>query len=144
MFQGPSDLPIVEMGTNRMLTAATQVASEEAQLEVGSDAWTEPAHISWFLFLFSFFFCFCVPQLYLWGSPFWVRFLGMWLFCNPTVEVVTFLLGGWCMLGVFVASIHSSRTWIPGSFRSVRWNACVHRLDLCWNSHPKEFFCDSF
>ena len=26
------------------------------------------------------FFFFCVPQLYLWGSPFWVRFLCMWLF----------------------------------------------------------------
>ena len=25
----------------------------------------------------SFFFFFCVPQLYLWGSPFGVRFLRM-------------------------------------------------------------------
>ena len=31
-----------------------------------------------------------VPQLYLWGSPFWVRFLCMWSFFNPTIEVVTF------------------------------------------------------
>ena len=36
---------------------------------------------------------------------------------------------------VFVAGIHPSRTWTSGSFESVRWNACVHRLD----SHPKEF-----
>ena len=41
-------------------------------------------------------------QLYLWGSPFWVRFLCMWPFFNPTIEVVTFHLCGWCMLGVFL------------------------------------------
>ena len=54
------------------------------------------------------FFCFCVPQLYLWASPFWVRFLRMWPFFNPTIEVVTFHLHGWCMLGVFLlpAFIH--------------------------------------
>ena len=42
---------------------------------------------------------------------------------------------------VFVAGIHScrSRTWMSGSFESVRWNACVHRLDLSLYSHPKEF-----
>ena len=41
---------------------------------------------------------------------------------------------------VFVASIHPSRTWTSGSFESVRWNACVHRLDLSLYSHPKEFW----
>ena len=41
---------------------------------------------------------------------------------------------------VFVAGIHPSRTWTSGSFESVRWNACVHRLDLGLYSHPKEFF----
>ena len=40
---------------------------------------------------------------------------------------------------VFVASIHPSRTWMSGSFEFVRWNACVHRLDLGLYSHPKEF-----
>ena len=39
---------------------------------------------------------------------------------------------------VFVAGIHPSRTRMPGSFESVRWNACVHRLGL--HSHPKEFW----
>ena len=34
------------------------------------------------------------PQLYLWGSPFWVRFLCMWLFSNPTIEVDTLRLCG--------------------------------------------------
>ena len=29
---------------------------------------------------------------------------------------------------------------MSGSFESVRWNACVHRLDLSLNSHPKEFW----
>ena len=40
---------------------------------------------------------------------------------------------------VFVAGIHPSRTWMSGSFESVQWNACVHRLDLGLYSHPKEF-----
>ena len=29
---------------------------------------------------------------------------------------------------------------MSGSFESVQWNACVHRLDLGLYSHPKEFF----
>ena len=28
---------------------------------------------------------------------------------------------------VFVAGIHPSRTWMSGSFESMRWNECVHR-----------------
>ena len=41
---------------------------------------------------------------------------------------------------VFVAGIHPSRTWTSGSFESVRWNACVHKLDFGLYSHPNEFF----
>ena len=41
---------------------------------------------------------------------------------------------------VFVAGIHPSRTWTSGSFESVRWNACVHRLDHGLYSHPKKFW----
>ena len=41
---------------------------------------------------------------------------------------------------VFVAGIHLSRTWTSGWFESVRWYACVHRLDLSLYSHPKEVF----
>ena len=33
-------------------------------------------------------------QLYLWGTPLWVRFLRMCPFFNPTIEGVTFLLHG--------------------------------------------------
>ena len=58
---------------------------------------------------------------------------------SPTIEVVTFCLRGWCMLGVFLLSFHPSRTWMSGSFQSVRWSACVHRLDMCLYSHLKEF-----
>ena len=29
---------------------------------------------------------------------------------------------------------------VSGSFESVQWNACVHRLDLGLYSHPKEVF----
>ena len=39
---------------------------------------------------------------------------------------------------VFVAGVHLSRTRMSGSFESVRWNACVHRLDLGLFSHQKE------
>ena len=35
-----------------------------------------------------YFFFLCVPLLYHWNSPFWVRFF------NPTIEVVTFHLHG--------------------------------------------------
>ena len=41
---------------------------------------------------------------------------------------------------VFVASIHPSRTGTSGSFESVRWNACVHRLDLGLHSLLLEFW----
>ena len=71
---------------------------------------------------------------------FGVRFLPVWPFFNPTIEEVTFCLCGWCMLGVFVARIHPSRTWMSGSFESVWWNACVHRLDLGLYSHLTEFW----
>ena len=33
---------------------------------------------------------------------FWVRFLRMWPFFNPTFKVVTFCLRRWCVLGVFL------------------------------------------
>ena len=37
------------------------------------------------------------------------------------------MVGAGC---IFVAGIHPSRISMSGSFESVRWNACVHRLDL--------------
>ena len=45
-------------------------------------------------------------QLYVWGSRFWLRIFNnnMWPFFNPTIEVVTFWLREWCMLGVFLLS----------------------------------------
>ena len=67
---------------------------------------------------------FWVPQLYFWGSPFLGEIfayvtvfclVGFVLFCfcccfcccccccfNPTIEIVTFRLRGWCMLGVLL------------------------------------------
>ena len=94
-----------------------------------------------FFFSFFFFFFFAFPSYISGVHHFWVRFLRIWpFFFNPTIKVVTFRLRGWCVLGVFfVAGIHPSRTWTSGSFESVRWNACVHRLDLGLYSHPKEF-----
>ena len=78
------------------------------------------------------------PQLDIWASPFWVRFLHMWPLSNPTIEVVTFRLCGGCVLGVF---------WLPAFTRlrhecQGRLNLCdgmhVHRQDLGLYSHPKE------
>ena len=70
--------------------------------------------------LLDFFFSFsCVPQLYLWASPLWVRFLCMWPLFNPTIEVVAFHLHGWCLLGVFL---------LP----SFTWHECQDLLNL-WN-----------
>ena len=80
-----------------------------------------------------------LPELvHLYISSCKLGYLFTWLFFNPTIEVVTFCLHGWCMLGVFVDGIHPSRTWMSGSLESVRWNACVHRLDLGLYSHPKK------
>ena len=69
-----------------------------------------------------------------------------WDFCvcdrffNPTIMVVTFRLRGWCVLGVFfVAGIHPSRTWTSGSFESMWWNACVHRLDPVYTLIRRSF-----
>ena len=41
---------------------------------------------------------------------------------------------------VFVAGIHPSRTWTSGSFESVRWNACVHRLTSVYTLIRKSFW----
>ena len=49
----------------------------------------------------------------------------------------SWMVHAWC---IFVTSIHLPRTWIPGSFESLWWNACVHRLDLSFYSHLKEFW----
>ena len=40
-------------------------------------------------------------------------YVTVWFFLNPTIEVVTFRLRGWC---VFVAGIHPSRTSVSESF----------------------------
>ena len=66
-------------------------------------------------FFFGLFVCFvvfvfCCCCLFFFAFPsyisgvhhFWVRFLRMWPFFNPTIKVVTFRLRGWCVLGVFL------------------------------------------
>ena len=86
-----------------------------------------------------FFLFFCVPQLFLWGAPFWVRLVRMWPFLNPQNWGIpsSWIVHAGCL---FAAGIHSARTWMSGSFESARWNAYVHRLDLGLYSHPKEFW----
>ena len=48
---------------------------------------------------------FLCSQLYLWGSPYFVRFFAYVIVSNPTTEVVIFHLRGWCMLGAFLLPI---------------------------------------
>ena len=52
--------------------------------------------------LFFFFFFFVFPSYISGVHRFWVRFLRMWPFFNPTIKVVTFCLHGWCVLRVFL------------------------------------------
>ena len=52
--------------------------------------------------IFFFFFFFAFPSYISGVHRFWVRFLRMWPFFNPTIKVVTFHLSGWCVLGVFL------------------------------------------
>ena len=52
------------------------------------------------LFFWLFFFAF--PSCISGDHHFWVRFLRMWQLFNPTIQVVTFRLRGWCVLGVFL------------------------------------------
>ena len=85
-------------------------------------------------------FFFCIPQLYLLSSPFWVRFLACVIVFNLTIEVVTFGLHGWRMLGVFLLRASARLGYeCQDLFESVPWNACVYRLNLGLYSHPKEF-----
>ena len=68
-------------------------------------------------------------------------FLRMCPFANPTIEVVTFRLRGWCMLGVFLLPAFTRL----GHERQDLMSTCdgmhgVHRLDLGLYSHPKEFW----
>ena len=53
------------------------------------------------LILYHFFLC-AFPSYISGVHHFWVRFLHMWPFFNPTIKVVTFRHRGWCVLGVFL------------------------------------------
>ena len=55
-----------------------------------------------FLLFFFFLFFFAFPSYFSGVHHFWVRFLRMSPFFNPTFKVVTFRLRGWCVLGVFL------------------------------------------
>ena len=67
----------------------------------------------------------------------------MWPFFNPTIQVVTFRLRGWCMLVVFLlpAMAHLGHE-CQNLLSPMWWSACKHRLDLSLYSHPKEFWED--
>ena len=96
-----------------------------------------PLLLLFFFFLFFFFFSFCVPQLDLWGSPFWFCLCDR--FFDPTVEVITFHLRGLCVLGVFLLPAFNGVGHECQDLLSP-CDACVHRLDLVLYSHLKEFW----
>ena len=60
------------------------------------------SYLSAVSFVFLLFFFSPFPSYTSGVHHFWVRFLRMWPFFNPTIKVVTFRLRGWCMLGVFL------------------------------------------
>ena len=76
-------------------------------------------------------------QLYLWSSPFLVRFLHMWPLSNPTIEAVTCHLHGWCMLGLFLLPAF---THLGQDFSNPCDRMQVCRLDLGLHTYPKEFW----
>ena len=57
---------------------------------------------------------------------FWVRFLRMWPFFNPTIKVVTFRLCGWCVLGVSLL-----QTFTHLGHESMRWKC------MCAQTRPR-------
>ena len=88
--------------------------------------------IRWFLLL-------CFPAISL-GFTIFGEIFGYVAIFNPTIDLVTFHLCGWCMLGVFLLTAFTClKTWTSGPFESMRWNACVHRLGLGLYSNLKEF-----
>ena len=95
-----------------------------------------------FSFFFFLFFFFYVPQLYLWGSLTILGEICAYLpFFNPTIELATFCLRGWCKLGVFLLKVYAR----VGHERQDLWSPCdgnasAHRLDFGLYSHPKEFW----
>ena len=62
-------------------------------------------------------------------------------YVNPTIEVVTFRLRGWCMLDVFLLPAFTRLGHECQDLLSpCDGNTCVHRLHLGLYSHPKEFW----
>ena len=64
---------------------------------------------------------------------------------SPAVSLgFTILVWDFCVYHFLVQPLrYSHYTFVDvacQSFESVRWNACVHRLDLSLHSHPKEFW----
>ena len=82
-----------------------------------------------FYYFFIFYFL-RSPAISLGFTTFWVRFLRMWPFFNPTIKVVTFRLRGWCVLGVFLLLAFTRLGHERQDLLSLWWNGCVHRLDL--------------
>ena len=91
---------------------------------------------AWSFILHFFFFFFCVPQLYLWGSPFWVRCLHMWPYFIQPLRSHSVFMDGACwvyfLLPTFTRLGHECQDLL---------SLCngMHRLDLGLYSHPKEF-----
>ena len=63
----------------------------------------------------------------------------MSLFFNPTIEVVTFCLHGWCMLCEFLLPAFTRLGHECQDLLSLRNGMHVYRLDLGLYSHPKSF-----
>ena len=69
--------------------------------------WGSPSVFPAISLVFTFFL-FCVPSSISGVHNFWSDFCTCDRFFNPTTEVVTFHLRGWCMLGVFLLPAFTS------------------------------------
>ena len=80
------------------------------------------------------------PALSLGFIIFGEMFTYLTVFLNPTIEVVTFRLRGWCQeCFLFSASILVGHECQDLFSPCDGTRVCVHRLDLGFYSHPKEF-----
>ena len=70
-------------------------------------------------------------------------FCGCLFLIQPLKQSHSIFMDSACWMR-FVAGIHPSRTWMSGSFESMCWNACVHRLDFSLYSHPNVFLGNEF
>ena len=88
----------------------------------------------------SVIFFFCIPSYISGVHNFGWDFYICGPFFNPTIEVVTFHLHGWCMLRVFLLPAFTHLGHECQDLLSLWWNASMHILDLGLYFHLQKFW----